>query len=461
MRTLLILIVGSLIAVFIGRYASGNPELLMQGSILAAVLIPGFILAANDSNRLIPYVITIWLIGPELRRLNDWVLGDYSSLTLLSLTPLITTLLLLIPVGIKRVRIENSVAKVLNAYLIPFLYAAVLGVLLNKTAGIYSTGNYFIPLLIFVYMIVKRPDDQVKQSWLKTMVTMAVLLSVYAWIQYLILPPWDLMWMEGAKMVSLGKPEPLGFRPFSTLNSTGTLSVFLVAAILAGISSPQVRKPFGMIGVIIIISALGITLVRASWVVLLICLLAYVLLSSKKNRLKSLGGICILFAGTYFVLPLLPGGASMMDRVGTFGSLGEDHSANARLSIVFNTIPELFTRPLGGGFGSIGKSTDLNGGEGAFNTLNSVDNGYLGVFAVFGLVGGLLFFRALFMHWKLIYKGAVHNTYRVLGLVFLINLMVAYVFGGELVSMSALIFWFFTGMGVQQSEEQLGRSLMN
>ncbi|MFD2328440.1 O-antigen ligase family protein [Cohnella sp. GCM10020058] len=452
LRTLALTMLGVLISIWLGRLVISHFEFMLQATIMFAVLLPGFILASSDSPRLIPYIVFVWVISPELRRLYDWMNGHYSTLSILTLTPLLTTGLLIFTIFRDKVVLAKPSALIFKAYLVPYIYAAGVGILLNKMAGIYGVGNYVLPLAILLYLLVKPPSEERKTRWIRSFVAMAVLLSVYAWIQYLLLPTWDRFWMEGARMASLGIPEPLSFRPFSTLNSTATLAIFLVSALVPAIISKSYRKPFGWLGIVLIISALSVTLVRASWVTLIVCLVAYVLLANGASRMRMLAAIVFLSCAAYFVFPYLPGGSSMADRVSSFGSLGEDTSANARIGIVLHTLPELAVHPFGAGFGGIGRSAMLDGGS-AFSGLGSVDNGYLGIFATFGLLGGVLFFRAVFKHWRLIAGGIRSNGPRVLGLLMIVNLFASFLFGGEINGIGAVIFWLFTGMALPAREE--------
>lgn len=448
-QNVLFLAAGIPVAKLLGEITSQNPILLLQAAILILVLIPAFILASSHSTYLLPYVFLIWMIGPEIRRLADWVLNEHGTLNLLSLTPLLTTSMILFSIIKKRIVIPKPMYKVLVAYSIPFIYAAVIGLLMNKIAGMYSIANYFIPLLILIYLTINPASDQEKQTWLQFYVTLAVLLSIYAWFQYLYLPPWDRFWMEGANMVSLGIPEPMQFRAFSTLNATGPLAVFLVSALIPAIVNPKWRGIFGVLGIVLMISALAITLVRASWVTLAVGIIIYFLFSSNVSRWKMVGTVATLVVTVILIIPIVPGSQEVSNRLDTFSNLNEDHSTNVRLLIFVNSIPEIIKNPVGAGMGSIGLSTSLNGGQSAAG-LSSVDNGYIGVFLVFGLFGGIMFFRAIVLHWREISKEIQSNSFRVLGLTSIIFLLVSFMFGGELTSINAVIYWLFAGLVIQK-----------
>ncbi|CAI6036746.1 O-antigen ligase family protein [Cohnella sp. JJ-181] len=452
MQNTAMLVFGLIVAAWIGKSVILEPEWLLQAAVLLLILIPGFILAATNSSKLIPYIIVVWLIGPEIRRVIDWaVLGSFSTITLLSLSPVLATSLLLVSLLRRDRKLLGREESVLKAFLVPFAYAGAVGLLLNKLAGFYGLLNYVAPLFIFVYMLLRRSDDEERSRWIRFYVTMGALLSIYAWLQFLYLPAWDKMWIEGARMVSLGVAEPMQFRAFSTLNANGSLSIFLVSAIMPAIINRRWRGPFGWVGILLMISALSITLVRASWIVLIIEIVFYILLASGASRFRMISIVGVLVVAGFLVFPHLPGGEDLSSRISTMGNLKEDASANARLLIVLNTIPDLLSHPLGSGFGGIGRSTLLNGGATEFSSLSSVDNGYLGILATFGVLGGVLVFRAFALQGMLIRRGP-GGPLRTVGLIALIGLMASFFFGGELAKFQAVIFWLFTGLALGRTD---------
>ncbi|MDG0814421.1 hypothetical protein [Cohnella rhizosphaerae] len=313
LRNAAMLTIGLGVSAWIGKTVIFRPEWLLQASILFLILIPGFILAATNASKLIPYVILIWLVGPEIRRLTDWaILGSYSTLTLLSLSPVLATSLLALPLFRSEREPSRKELRLIKAYMLPFAYAGAVGLLLNKLAGFYGLLNYVAPLFLLFYMMLRKSDDGERAAWIRFYVTMGSLLSVYAWFQYLTLPAWDRMWIEGARMVSLGPAEPMQFKAFSTLNANGAFSIFLVSAIMPAIMNRKWRGPFGWAGILLMISALSITLVRASWIVLIIEIVFFILLASGASRLRMISIVGVLVVAGFLVFPHLPGGGGFV-----------------------------------------------------------------------------------------------------------------------------------------------------
>lgn len=439
---------------YLGRYTSFNRGTIIQLIAVGAFTLPAFLLAVTRSKGLLIYISSMWVIAPEIRRLADWYLGYYVPVSLISLLPLIVTGMLLIPLLHGGIPESKQARSIIAAFLIPFLYAACIGLLLNKAAGLYSMLTAIAPLLILIYLVSNPLEQEHKDGFMRVYSTIAVLVSIYGWIQYVYLPPWDLLWMQGARMISLGTAEPMQFRVFSTLNSTGPLAVYLVSALIPMVVNRKWRGPFGLVGILVILSALAVTLVRSAWITLIAGVLAYLLMARGASRIRIMLTLSLVAGTAMLALPFLPNADKLTDRVGTLGSLHEDSSFNARIRLALYAVPEIVKQPLGMGFGSIGQSSSkLNNGEG-FAGLGSVDNGYLGAFATYGLVGGVFFFRSLWFYYRQIRRlQAPDNPYIPLALSTILQLLVGFLFGGGLEGYSAVLFFLFTGFAFAKSVE--------
>lgn len=450
---------------YLGKYVSFNRGMIIQLIALAVFLLPAFLLALSKGNGLLIYISLMWAIAPEIRRLADWYLGYYVPVSLISLLPFLATGMLLLRILHKTIPESKPVRSLIVTFLIPFIYAGCIGLVVNKAAGLYSVLTAIAPLCIFIYLVSHPLRREEKDRFMSLYATLAIVLSIYGWIQYIYLPPWDLLWMKGARMISLGKPEPMQFRVFSTLNSTGPFAIFLISALIPMVVNRKWRGPFGLLGILIVLSALATTLVRSAWVTLVVGILVYLMMAKNASRMKIILTLAAVTIATSLALPLLPNAEKVTDRVGTLSNLEEDGSFNARISLALYALPEIIKRPLGMGFGSIGQSSSkLGDGEG-FAGLGSVDNGYLGTFATYGLIGGMLFFRAIGVYYTRIRRiPQADNPYVPLALSTILQLLAGFLFGGGLEGLSAVIFWLFTGLAFvpedpPKSDEKLAQPI--
>ncbi|MBJ6359785.1 O-antigen ligase family protein [Paenibacillus sp. GCM10012307] len=435
----------------LGLMTVRNTELMFQLSILALFVMPAFVLSLTKSQYALPYVISLWIVGPEVRRIADWMTGTYTEVSLISLIPQIASVALLLAMKPLKGQIYSRV----SVYLLmaAYAYASILGIAFNKASGAFAVLNTVTPLLVFLYLITVKHTDEWRTMVIKVYTGLAVLCSVYAWIQYMVLPAWDHFWLVGADMASIGKAEPMGFRVFSTLNSQVPFAIFLCTALVPMIMNRSWRSPFGLAGVLIVISALSITLVRGAWITLIVALAASILFSKSKNRLRSLIIITVIAAAGWQLMPYIPGMDRISSRVTTLGSIQEDYSYNDRLGMFSKALPMIMKNPLGQGFGSIGRSTIL-GDKGSFAGMQSVDNGYLAILSNFGAAGTLCFLMAMILMYKAARKGPNLN-FKALSSTMYVQILVIFLFVGSLSGFNAIAFWLFAALALMPESNGL------
>ena len=449
---LLAIIIGSIIGGELTRHVQFALPLLA----LIVVTVPAYILAIQDSRILLPYVVSVWVLNPELRRIVDWILGAYQPVTVISLSPLLCTLAMAIPVISNKNpwSLSPRLTRAIKVLGIVFLYGFLLGIVHNKTAGMYAGANYIAPFILLLYLIHIRPMPETFDRWLRWISVLAVVVSIYGWIQYLVAPPWDTLWMIGSGMRSIGLPEPHKIRIFSTLNSPGPLGIFLTAALVPMVVRGKWRA-FGIPGVLVVASCLALTLVRSSWGEVVVGIIVYLFSTTGRSRVRSIVvvGLAILIGA--IVLPHLPGAHAILARGQTVGNLGQDTSFRARMQLIRTATPAILHNPIGVGMGGIGISTILNG-ENAFAGLGSIDNGYLGIFATFGLPFGILMLYSLWLFVRDTLRPVSENAriYVALSRAGLVSFGAALFFGGALQSLQAVLLWIMVIPGLLMIEMQ-------
>ena len=70
-------------------------------------------------------------------------------------------------------------------------YGTFLGLVRNGLAAVYGAAEYLSAMALMGYTATASIDDRTADRWLKTAGWAAVVASVYGWIQYLTVPPWD------------------------------------------------------------------------------------------------------------------------------------------------------------------------------------------------------------------------------------------------------------------------------
>lgn len=439
-----------LLALVIGKESTGSLS-SVEVFALCIILIPAYVLAALKSRWLVVYILAVWAFGSEVRRYLDWASGTYHPISPISLAPILCTMALLIPIIDRAPQLSSNMRTAGRWFAFAFIYASLIGVARNHFSAVWEMLNYGVPMLPLFYTLAVRPDKRSRDSWLASLSTIAVLVAIYGWIQYLTVPPWDAFWMVHSGLGSIGQALPLKVRIFSTLNSPGPTAIFFAFSLIPMLFERRWRGPFGWLGTLVVVSALAITMVRSAWLMVLVAVVVYIFRANKANRRRSLIWIALTTVGIYLLLPHLPGAQTIIQRGQTFSNLGQDQSANARLQFTLSFIPHLIHNPLGTGFGSTGVSTKLGNG-GNLGTYGNFDNGLVDIFYTFGLFFGLVFFQA---QWWLFRESPqlgeavmVSKGYRDLAVTMLLAMDFALLSSNNFPGLGGLLLWFVVSLGL-------------
>lgn len=371
-----------------------SPGMGRQVLILLVLLFPAFLFALSGSRHLMTYSLFVWAVGPEIRRIDDYMSGEYTSVSVLSLAPLLASAMTIIPVLRGIGRSEKSYRRIILCFAAALLYGSVIGLARNGTSFVYDLANYGVPLLLIPYFAVSRFTRADTDKMLSAYANIAVLVSIYGIVQYLTVPAWDAFWMNHVEMNSIGLPEPLEVRVFSTLNSPGPAAGFLALALTPMILEKKWRGTLSWVGVAIVAFCLLTTLVRSAWLMILVMLLVYIATAPSRRKWRTLLQLAVIAMVIAFALPRLPGAEGLSARMETLTSIEEDHSYNERMDLLDTMLPAVMHNPVGQGIGSVGTGTKL-GNDGELGEYGIMDNGFVALLLTFGLAGSLFFFGGL------------------------------------------------------------------
>ncbi len=447
-----VLIVGLLLIVSMGAIAitTTQPGLHLQIFLLLLFFLPAIILAFANSRHLLVYILCVWAFGPEVRRIVDWAQGEYQPMALLSLAPFLATTVLLIPIALHPAPLAPPLRKALLFFGLAIGYGTIIGAARNGLSFVFDFGNYVLPFLLALYGAKRYPDTAERDRWIASLSTIAVIVSIYGWFQYLTMPAWDAFWMRHSGLTSIGWPYPMRFRVFSTLNAPVQAGVFLAAALGPMLLNRRWRGRFGWVGVVLVASVLGITLVRTSWLTLTVFLTAYLLAVPLRQSWRVVGAVACAGILVFAVMPFLPGNQAVTTRLQSLTNLREDKSYTGRLAIAAELTREIVRNPVGNGIGGSGltvtRFSDKN--KAALN----IDNGFYLIYLDFGLPGTLAFFYGIWLMMaairessralpKLSEHGRVARAAMVASV---LSLASAHFFLG----VSGVMVWFFVGSAV-------------
>jgi hypothetical protein len=412
-------------------------------------------------------VMASWCFVPLVRRLLDYHNGFYNPIQITSVIPFLLTLALAIPAfqpaALKRLspafRIFAWVW--LGSFAYGFLIAVVGG---NLFAGAYSAVQFTAPMVVGIWLAGRDIDNaELARRVSGIVLVFAGIVAVYGLVQFVAPPPWDALWVIGGEFGSMGAPVPFGLRVFSTLNSSGPAADFFDLAIILAL--PLLGISLRKIWLWPLVTALGaallLTLVRASWVGLVVGVVVYLVASPRRVRaVPFIAVIGIVLTLLVVSLPALLGDTRNSDvvtsRLSTLTDVGHDASALARTQEIGDAIDQGLQNPVGDGLGTLGASSALSNNPTSIQG-NNLDSGYLSRFLELGWLGftGYLFVVVggfAFMFFTAFRRDVSAETKVFVAMAAAMCAMLVWVdaAGDSHLGLDGLFFWIAMGIGLRR-----------
>jgi len=345
-----------------------------------------------------PFLLALWVLMPEARRLVDWQIG-FNSLPVINLIPVVAFQpLVAVCLGRRSALRPADFTLVMWLWIGAFVYAALVGWSAGGSLGtIYECALFAFPLLVGLWLAALNRSlaRRIFERFANAALWLAVITSAYALYQFIAPPPWDVAWVLNSGLESIGKPEPFGLRIFGTMNSSGVLADFLAMAILLTLYRLRRRTIWLFFPLLVCAGALALTFARSAWLELALGLVVFVALSPRRGAaLATVGAGAILTLALSMNLSLITGDPSsntqVQSRLATLNDLQNDESANARADETSVALRQSLAEPLGQGLGAVGTATKLTAGS-----TTVLDNGYLTRFVEMGIFGMACYLFAL------------------------------------------------------------------
>lgn len=339
------------------------------------------------------FVLWTWLLTPFLRRVFDLRFG-YHPASLLLVGPVLATAVALLTL-LRRAHSMRSTTYVPFALaLFALLYSYTVGLIQQPlVAATYDLLNWGGPLLFGLHLALEwRQFPRLRGTLVQLSLWGLVATGAYGLYQFVDPPTWDRVWVVNAEMFSVGVPVPFLIRVFSTLNAPGPFAVFLVFAVLVGLSAPQRWKFLALaLGLLVLL----LTKTRSAWGAFLIGALLLQFrqpLRAMPRQWIALAVVLLLAAPAIThprVLKAVSGRAASLSRI------DDDRSYRERMQITNYVIERVKRNVAGDGLGSLGGANKLQTTNGRKVSITALDSGLLEVFSVMGWMGGALFALAL------------------------------------------------------------------
>lgn len=369
----------------------------------AVMLLVGISILATRPTQAPLYLLALVAFNRWVRRITDWNVGEFSQTPLTSIVPELFCLILLLFVFGQWKSIPRQLR--IGTCLIAGAVGLALGVgITNGIGAIFEALTWSAPLGLFLFLVWLRPDISTIVSWFRGMVVIAIICVAYGWYQWLVLPPWEAFWVIESDMASMGAPEPRRSRFYSTFSGPGRVQQFAGLALLLMLVDKRVRPGGNALWLAItafLMSGILMGRVRSVWLTLMMASLIYMAVTRFSEKIRLVIVTTLVVIAGFVALPVIPGGAAVVDRLDSLTNLAEDGSFNGRVEFSQRAIGMIISRPYGFGMGASGLAGRLAGRQ----SLIAFDNGYLQIGFALGLPGAALLILGFYKIGKYIWAG--------------------------------------------------------
>jgi hypothetical protein len=228
-----------------------------------------------------------------------------------------------------------------------------------------------------------------RQAIQRTFLGGVLILGSYGIYQYLVAPDWDRIWLISTQLTSMGQPQPLGMRVWSTMASSGPFAMTMMAGLLLLFSSQSaLRIPAAVVGYLSFL----LSLVRTLWGAWLVGVLLLIVSFKRKLRIRLSITLLVMVLCIVPLATIEPFSGTISTRLSTFSTLSQDSSAKARQSIYEDNLISALSKVLGNGIGN----TFVVNKEGKITKI-VIDSGILDIFFTLGWVGGAFYLSGMSM----------------------------------------------------------------
>jgi hypothetical protein len=409
---------------------------------LLTALLAGCILNSTDAPLYVEFTLALWMFSPFIRRVADYQ-GGFREPSLFLLVPFLVTL-------ISGFRLRGLLRPHTRGLILPLALIAcaiLLGVdvgLLNgemaRTAQ--ALVDWGTPICFGLYLAQLYPQyPQLKRAVQRNLLLCGCLIGIYGLYQFLVAPPWDCAWMKNIYIdlvpPSFGQPEPLGIRVFSTLNSPGVLSTYLMVILSIAVSQSGWK---GLCVAAPVAVSFLLSQDRTSWIAWLISMLFLLILPAKATgailRRRVLWIIASVTVVGSFLLVTPPFDEIVAQRLNTLSTLDQDGSVAERIGEYKWVLSYMEREPLGMGIVSAP----------AFNRM-PVDGGPMHLLLSYGWPGAVLFstgFGMLFF--TMLFTPVPSDTLAAAARAILCGLSFQFLSGNVLIGSQGILFWGCLGI---------------
>jgi hypothetical protein len=389
------------------------------------------------------FTLWLWMLTPLVGRLIDYRSG-WDPQRMVQVAPYLVTLLTL----------ATFLRHLPSAYRrggLPFIlafsgvfYGFLIGLVKNAPfSAVRSLLDWFAPLLFGFYFFVHWRDyPRYRQCIERTVLWGVLVTGAYGIYQYLVAPEWDRFWLTASGMEGVsGRPEPLGIRVWSTMNSAGPFAFFMMVGLVLLFSSRNpLRFPAAAVGYL----AFLLTLVRAAWGGWFVSLIIFASSLKPKLQVRLITTIFIVGLCGFPLATMEPFSQAIGSRFQTFSNIQQDQSFNDRSNNYDRDLELAFSNGLGNGLGGVWV---VNKDTGKIEQV-VIDSGIIDTFFTLGWFGAIPYLGGLILLLSTVfqYTEGRFDSFVSAARALALGSCVLLVFGTSIIGFAGILLWGFLGI---------------
>ena len=375
----------------------------------------------------------VFFLTPFVRRVSDFRSG-FTDPSPMLLAPLLVATITI-------VTFYRNLPKAYDRGGLPFVISAIgvfYGFLVGLINGlpvpaIVSLMTWVSPILFGFHLCVNWRDYPSYRENIQCTFLWGVLVTAsYGVYQYLVAPEWDRFWLIQTKLyTSMGKPEPLGLRVWSTMNAPLQFSVVMLAGIiLLLIGQGTLRIPGLAVGIL----SLLLTSVRTAWGGFIIALIS--LLGSLKGgfQIRLIAFILMLALCIVPLSTVEPFSRVIQSRVASLSNVKDDQSAKDRTELYGRTLNLAFSEVIGKGNG----------------TLQPIDSGIIELLLTLGWMGTIPYIGGLLLIFYSLFQASKSKSdpFASAARAIVVGFLPMLAGSNVIIGIPGMVFWGFLGLGM-------------
>ena len=375
----------------------------------------------------------VFFLTPFVRRVSDFRSGFTDPSPILIAPPLVAMITI--------ITFYRNLPKAHEQGGLPFILSA-LGVFYGFLVGlingspvpaIISLMAWVSPILFGFHLFVNWRDyPSYRQNIQRTFLWCVLLTASYGVYQYLVAPEWDRFWLIQTKLyTSMGKPEPLGLRVWSTMNAPLQFGIVMLAGnILLFIGQGNLRIPGLAVGILSIL----LTSVRTVWGGFIIALIT--LLGSLKGgfQIRLIAFILMIILCMVPLSTVEPFSQVIQSRVTSLSNVKDDQSAKDRANLYGTTLNLALSEVIGKGNG----------------TLQPIDSGIIELLLTLGWMGAIPYVGGLLLIFYSLFQSSKSKSdpFASAARAIVVGFLPMLAGSNVIISIPGMVFWGFLGLGM-------------